>query len=314
MRRSSSPPRNLFNVLVLMALLVPPLAAQRETAEFKVAKDRRTAISYGAVRVGRHTLDELPVGQTWRMGRNDASTFATDVPVSAGDTVIAPGAYRVNVVRDGEQEFALNIDGAGFGLGERSSPDSAGYFRGKYGTAAKPEDALAIAIQPQTKTSDPGQDVEVRIRFGPHTIDVPATLAGVRTQKAAPWTIDEFHLASDLVLKRVDGALLTPVAALRRPDPADNKRVLAFSLVLGKDEARLVPWPDAPKDSFGTIKPPDPARVVTAKVAWETVQAPKPATALAEVEAKKGQPLRFAVAIGDRLARLEIADPAVARK
>src|SRR5262245_16722941 len=87
--RSSVPAFVLYSTA-----LVPAAVAQRAQAQIEWQK-RQAVIDYGVVKLGKHTLDELPAGQSWRMGNNEASTLKTQVPLFVGDEQVAPGAYRV---------------------------------------------------------------------------------------------------------------------------------------------------------------------------------------------------------------------------
>ena len=76
--------------------LVSTAQAQRENLDLGWQK-RQLVISYGAVPVGKHGLHELPVGRTWRMGFNRASTLFTELPLWNGKELVAPGGYRVKL-------------------------------------------------------------------------------------------------------------------------------------------------------------------------------------------------------------------------
>src|SRR5262245_60357479 len=97
-------------------LTLVTLPAQRPEATFEWQK-RTTTIAYGAGPAGKHGLAELPVGETWRLGMNEASTMQLSMPMLAGDAWVAPGHYRINLARTDETHCDIAVAGSERALG-----------------------------------------------------------------------------------------------------------------------------------------------------------------------------------------------------
>ncbi|MFY9343233.1 MAG: hypothetical protein WAT39_12125 [Planctomycetota bacterium] len=130
------------------------LPAQRPTPTFEHMK-RTATIEFGAVPVGKHGIGELPVGETWRLGFNEASTMRLDVPLLAGDSIVAPGAYRVNLQRTDESACALMVNGSGRALAATGD----GRVDGPLGKAPKPTRKLDIQWRKKGAVTASGQPV-----------------------------------------------------------------------------------------------------------------------------------------------------------
>lgn len=70
-------------------------ASNRGTAEITLGATQ-ISIDYGRPQLqGRDMLSQLPDGQVWRLGMNDATTFETNSDLTFGDTVIQSGRYSI---------------------------------------------------------------------------------------------------------------------------------------------------------------------------------------------------------------------------
>jgi hypothetical protein len=97
----------LAGLFVLMIGCFGSILAQRGTAETTIA-GKKVTIDYGQPSLqGRDMLGKLPVGGTWRMGMNAATTLETDGALKFGSTVIAPGKYELTAKRVSEDSFHL---------------------------------------------------------------------------------------------------------------------------------------------------------------------------------------------------------------
>jgi len=82
---------------------------QRGTASVTVS-GKKIEIEYGRPSLqGRDMLARLPVGGTWRMGMNDATTLTTEATLKFGDKIVAPGKYRLTAKRVTEDLWHLVI-------------------------------------------------------------------------------------------------------------------------------------------------------------------------------------------------------------
>ncbi len=282
-------------VLAVPFLLAAIAVAQRPDAVFEHQK-RTATITYGAVPVGKHTLAELQAGQPWRLGMNEASTWRLEMPLLAGDTVIAPGSYRVQLERTGETGAALLANGAGLALG--SSGDAR--VPGEIGKAAKPTKKLAVEWRKKGAAANGNQPAQIVASYGEHEWTGDVTVLGHRDVKLGAWKGVAFAVPAAAV-----EAGAVPIATL-------GKGEHTWNLVLGKDKVELVPWMQAPTDSFGfgEVKGPDESAVVTGKVEPLDAKPEKPREVLEVLAAKaeKGE-LRLDVGYGTTVLRLVLPEP-----
>ncbi len=97
----------LAGLFVLMVGCFGSLFAQRGSAETTIS-GKTVSIDYGRPSLdGRDMLAKLPVGGSWRMGMNAATTLNTAGTLKFGSTVITPGTYELTAKRVGEDKFHL---------------------------------------------------------------------------------------------------------------------------------------------------------------------------------------------------------------
>jgi hypothetical protein len=285
---------------IVLALFLPLfgclLPAQRPTVEFQWQK-RATALTFGAVPVGQHSLAELPVGQSWRLGNNEASTWSTQMPLLAGDAWIAPGEYRVSLVRSGEAKCELVPDGAFLALGK--GPEAR--VPGDIEKVKKPSKKLEIEWQKTGEPANGNQPARVVVTFGDMQWRGEVQALGNKTVSLAGGKLAVFSIPADRI-----GKGPVPIATLNK-----GKKD-AWNLILEGAEARFVPCMEAPTESygFGEIAPPDAARVTTGTVTTleEKPDKEAPVLELREASAGKGQ-VRVVVAVGSDLIQIDIAEP-----
>ena len=167
--------------LLVFFLLIPPALAQRNSAKLSFT-DREVTVEYGVARLGKHTIAELPVGQEWRMGMNEASVLRTQLPLVAGDVVVAPGSYRAKLVRKSEKEIVLRLDGGAQALGAKGDLDLPGEL-----VDAKPSELLAIEWNPAPVKGKKDAEFATKllVHFGPQQVSVPIKVIGARPAKLA---------------------------------------------------------------------------------------------------------------------------------
>jgi hypothetical protein len=291
---------------LLFVLSLGSLAnAQRLKARFEW-QDREVVLDYGVARLGKHTLEELPVGGEWRLGNNNATTLATAMPVVSGDAIVPPGSYRVKLLRPGDQSFAIAVEGADQGKGSVSLP-------GEFKTAGKPKEQLAITWSANEAKPEDKQNrtTTLSIQFGTYQLTVPALLIGTRPIKAGGWEIDAFTYPAALVEKQIDGGRSIPVAVFRRSGKHEHKEPDSFNLFVSKSGASLVPSMVAPTDSygFGEIAPPDPAWTRKGSVAWDKSADTRTFLEIASVELNKNREFTCTVSAGGRAGKVTVKDP-----
>jgi hypothetical protein len=96
----------LLSLLCLMILGTAALA-ERGTAGI-VISEKKIEIEYGRPTLnGRDMISKLPVGGTWRMGMNDATTLKTEGTLIFGEKSVKPGTYRLTAKRVEESKWFL---------------------------------------------------------------------------------------------------------------------------------------------------------------------------------------------------------------
>lgn len=260
-------------LITLTAILSSFATAQRKTAELKV-KDKTVALEYGVVRFGRHSLAEFKPETRWRIGKDHASVFRTEVPCISGSHVLAPGAYRVQMIRRSDDRFELEFEGGIFGLTGRAATASSVLFPAVLEVASAPADKLEVECKPATKKSDLPHELHARVdvRFGEHRLTTSFSAAVAKSGKAHPWVTETFTYPATWIKQRMDAGERTPIAVIRRPHPENSRNTLALNLVLGKEGLESVPVPEAPTESYGFADPkqPDPTYVAMVPVTWNS--------------------------------------------
>lgn len=282
---------------VVAILFVPTLlVAQRPTPTFEHGK-RTATIEFGAVPVGKHSIAELPVGETWRLGMNEASQMRLDLPLLAGESIVAPGHYRVNLQRTGEATCALMVNGSGLAMAATGD----GRIDGPLGKAQKPAKKLDIQWRKKGAAVAGNQGAQIVVQFGPDEWVGDATAIGHKPIALPGWKAVLFLIPT----ARLEAGLPTPVATLSRGD--EN-----WNLVVAKDDVKLIPWMTAPTEQFGfgDVHGPEAARIVTGKREPLEIKVDPAKETLDLVAAKKEKgELRLEVAFGKEGAALIVPEP-----
>lgn len=286
-------------LLLSLATIPPLLPAQRPDATFEWQK-RSTAIRYGAVPVGKHSLAELEVGATWRLGNNEASTWQVGMPLLAGEQWIAPGEYRVTFHRTGETAGAMVADGSGLALAATKDAEIAGAIQ----VAGKESKKLVVEWSKDGAAATGNQPALVVVQFGPTQWRGPVLALGHKEHKIAGGRLLAFHVPAEQIDK---GAV--PVATLSKGRDGDKG---TWNLVLAGTTARLVPWMKAPTDSFGfgEVVPPAAAPLsegTVTPIEGEGATA-APVLTVRDVKLVKGE-LRLVAAYGRKSIEVVVPEP-----
>ncbi len=311
-------------ITVFTAITLAPLAAQRQQATLHI--DEHTAVlDYGVPRWGKHSLDALPAGKTWRLGSNEASTLTTDVPLFTGRGMVAPGAYRCRLYRhkDG-QRYYLQLDYGRWAQGLKAHAERlpASLVEGEPAErlAIEWQDRAAGAPSPEgggdaaARTAAPANmhAVDLIANFGPHQMRVEFTAApGTAVGRLRGYTLTAFQIPSDRIEARNERELPTVVATLRPRKPVrSRKQPPFFNLLISGDTLSLEPALRAPTDSFGfaSLEPwPDEWRA-RAEGEWQAADAEYAHFTITGVEQKR-RTLTLHCALGRRTATLQVEIP-----
>ncbi len=84
----------------------------RDTAEANIG-GARVSINYGRPSLqGRDMLGQLPDGQVWRLGMNNATELETTANIVFGETVIEAGKYSLFAMKVNAEEWHLIVNSA----------------------------------------------------------------------------------------------------------------------------------------------------------------------------------------------------------
>ncbi|MFT4513522.1 MAG: hypothetical protein ACI89X_001325 [Planctomycetota bacterium] len=270
--------------LACFLLLTVPLAAQRDTPSFDLQK-RSSTIAYGAVSLGKHSLDELSAGSTWRLGMNNASTWRTEMPVVIGDQVLAPGEYRIQLKRLDEARCGLEIHGSALALGDGEELRVDGPLKKvkkkakklridwRKGTATK-------GTTPRRKKLVETQAATIAIHYGNHQWTGDVQVLGGVDSKLGKYRLTVFAVPAKLIAARNKQPV--PIAVITKGKSE------AYQVVLEGDDAVVRPWMRAPttRNGFGDVEAPSAALTTSGKVSSKTDPAAEKGGALLLVEAK----------------------------
>lgn len=274
-------------VLLASCVLAATAVAQKPTLEWQ---KRSTTIDYGSVPVGSHSLAELPIGQSWRLGANQQTVWRTLVPVIAGDRVLAPGNYVIMLNRVGEASCAIAVGNE---------------FRveGPLGKLDKPAKKLVIDLPKNGAPVNGNQPAHFVVQFGDNEWKGAFTVPGNKTVGVGGWKLAVFSLPAAHIEGR--GKAEVPIAALSKDDKE------GWNLFVGDSEAKLVPWPQVGSGMPGAAAPAaDPALTTTGKVEpMETkVDAEKPVVELLAAKLTKGS-LAVEFVAGKQALRVTVPEP-----
>lgn len=94
-------------VLAFVMVMGSTVWAERGQVETSIS-GKKVSIEYGRPALqGRDMLSRLPVGNSWRMGKDTATTLKSDAGLKFGDTVVPAGSYRLTAKRVAEDAWHL---------------------------------------------------------------------------------------------------------------------------------------------------------------------------------------------------------------
>lgn len=283
--------------LLLLPLLPADLLAQKAETTFEWAK-RAVKLCFEALPVGQHTIADLKVGAPWRLGAShDASTWQPTMPILAGEDCIAPGAYRISLLRRDETNCVVVVDGCRAALGGKDAVEVAGAL----GKTTKPSKRLSMELGKKGAAASGNQPAQLLVQFGNDEWRGDVVVVGNKTVNLAGGKLAVFSLPAANIAK---GAV--PIATWTVGKDADN----SWNVVLENDKVRLVPCMQAPKTLEDPVAPPDSAKVVEGTV---TVLEAKPDPELAALELReatltKGE-LKLVVAFGAKTLECHLTEP-----
>jgi hypothetical protein len=341
--------RSLRLVPLLFAPLTFASMVQAHSSEvpFKWLKQQVT-VRFNPVRFGKHSLDELRVGQDWRMGMNNASQLETDLPLVGARGVVAPGSYRVNLLRGTAEEFGLQVAGSELATKGRSAYFPAPLAEGKQndklelswldGKAAKKaamkaakktakeasKEAGSDEAQPQTGTGTVAGPLDavdgkharraiLHLEFGPYWLDMPVTMIGAKSVKVRGYKADAFQWPAVLLADQLQKGQAIPVLGLSAQGGAKSAP-RAFNLLITETEAQMLPAMQAPTEQrgFAGVKGFDGNEILRGEIKWADSDKDVGFAAISGITVK-GKTLSLNLSCGKRVAAITVPMPAVRR-
>jgi hypothetical protein len=264
-QETSMPPIRLAVAAALCCL--PALArAQREQPTFDWQK-RTTTIDYGAAIVGKRTIADLPMGQQWHLGMGEASLWSSTMPILAGDTVMAPGTYRIHISRTGEVQCTIVAQGTQHALGGGSELR----VPGDVTKNGKPSKKLTIDWSKAGPAAGGNQPLQIVLQFGEILWKGDVTAVGHKAASVPGYKLAVFTLPANVVAAR--DRTPVPVASVAR---GGGKEPECWNIVVGGSGSRLVPWMQATFERNADAKRPDEARTTTGTVSVAPAQVEQP--------------------------------------
>jgi hypothetical protein len=103
----------------------------------------------------------------------------------------------------------------------------------------------------------------------------------------------------------------TPILSFRKPGKPKGDDPVGWNLVVSKTEAQLVPWMQAPTDSFGfgAVQPPAQARIRKGSVVWQDASEKKPHLEVSKLERSKEGEFVIGLAFGAHVGVVRVPDP-----
>ena len=100
---------NVFSCILLLCVLALPVLAQGDRGKASLNVTGGTvSVDYGRPSLkGRDMLSQLTVGNSWRMGMNQSTTFTTPVDLTFGSVKIAKGSYSLFLLKSGADSYQL---------------------------------------------------------------------------------------------------------------------------------------------------------------------------------------------------------------
>src|SRR5262249_16680781 len=146
----------------------------------------------------------------------------TQAPLIVGDTVVAPGAFRVKVARPGAEKFELLVEGAGTAV---EAGGDGGHAPAALGQAEAPHGKIGISLAPAQEQPDAElRAVALLVQFGSPQLTVPMTIVGTQPLKVKGFAaLDVWKLPEAWLAKRLKEKKHSPVATLVRSGKVSNR-------------------------------------------------------------------------------------------
>ncbi|MBL8842812.1 MAG: DUF2911 domain-containing protein [Planctomycetes bacterium] len=279
----------------LVPWLAPDAAAQRSTTRFQW-QGQEVATDCGVPRVGKYSIADLQVGQPWRLGAGPASSLTTGAPLLAGELVVPPGSYRIQLLRPQSEKYELLVEGAGRAFSLNANVSLPGTLGEAKPASSKLETTLAAAGDSDDKELRP---LQFAITFGVPRITVPFTMVGSTVKKASGATVAGFKLPQEWLEKRLSGSTASPVASVTFASaPKDAPKV--YNLLLGETRVDLMAHDAPSSDAFSPLAAHVAKWDRKGSVTWSEGAEAVDHFTLEDAKHEKGKELRLFVRLGKR--------------
>lgn len=288
-----------FGISLLTLLVAVRLPAQRSKPTL-TWQDATAAIDYGVVPLGKHGLSELKIGDQWRLGQGDATRLSLQMPVLVGETVVPPGEYRLRLNRVADSKCSVSLQGTQFVLGQEVQVD------GELGKVPKPAKKLAIDWLKGQSKDKYTLPVQLLVQFGDSDWKGAIDVYGSKRGKVGAYELVTFALPADALKRRAKQPIA--VATMHKKSGPDAAQF--YTVLLGADEVKVVPWTAVPADNFAELAGPSEFNIVKGKVESSPVagDAVVPFLELRGAQLQKGT-LSLQFAVDKEVLTLTVGEP-----
>lgn len=152
MKKSAIAVLCLLLVACCLGAAVSALGAERGASELKL-KDKSISVDYGRPALNGRTTDSLlgrlPAGALWRLGKDQSTTFKTDVDLDFGGVAVPAGEYSIWMHLQEDKSWKLLFDKTHGQWGEPAPPASEIFAAVpmKRETASAPVEQLTLSLR-----------------------------------------------------------------------------------------------------------------------------------------------------------------------
>jgi hypothetical protein len=217
-------------------------AAGMTRTELKVEK-HRLVFEYEPVAAAEGPAQRA-VGATWHPGI--AAALTLEAPMCVAKVVVAPGRYRVLLVRAAESTWVLRAENVPVRLDASKPAGDDLELPLTHSAAPRPVERLEAKWALAKGEKEGGQGVTLTLRIGEDVFVLRgAVWAGVERESQG-WTLHGWPLPSASHAAWSAAGFPTPFVTLRHADGSDPTRTRVFNLIVCGDQIGLIEASEGP--------------------------------------------------------------------